>query len=207
LETGSNITVNEHNDDGRSNFRPERLCESRAGTLISARREQTEDEEMTTDAKQLLNMPVVATETGSEMGSVDQVLFQPGAHQLYGLVVKSREKSDPLRLVRAQNVKSYGDQAVTVTSEEDAVAFESDKTALEIAPASGHLGGRKVLTEQGNEVGKVETVIINGDGSVKAYRTAGGLLGLASGTEFTPAHVVSVGDDAIIVRDDSVRTT
>ncbi len=159
---------------------------------------------MTTNAKALLNMPIITTSTGKEVGTVEQVLFDPGQHHLYGIVVKRAEKSDPALIVLAAKVKSYGGQAITIENEGDAGVFDSDDKAREIAPSIGHLGGTKVLTEDGNEVGKIDTVMINDDGSIANYRTAGGLLGLGSGKDFSPDQIVSAGVDAIIVRNAAV---
>jgi uncharacterized protein YrrD len=154
---------------------------------------------MTKNAKDLLNLPVITTGTAREMGTVDQVLFEPGQHQLYGVVVKRQNKSDPDLVVHATDIKSYGDQAVTIESEDNTVLFDADQKARELAPASGHLGNTRVLTEDGSEVGKIDTVLINEDGSIAAYRTFGGLLGLSPGKEFPPDQVVSASEDAIIV--------
>ncbi|MGE0059463.1 MAG: PRC-barrel domain-containing protein [Dehalococcoidia bacterium] len=159
---------------------------------------------MARSAKQLLNMPIVAIATGKEIGTVQQLIFEPGQHQLYGLVVKRPDKSDPTLVVRAMNVKSYGDQAITIDSQQDATVFDSDERARAIASSPGHLRGVTVLSEDGNEVGKVDTVIINDAGAIEKYETSGGLLGLGSGKGFAPSQIVSAGEDAIIVRNEAL---
>jgi uncharacterized protein YrrD len=154
---------------------------------------------MTKDARDLLNKAVLTISTGMQIGTVDQLLFEPGQHMLYGIVVKPRDKGEPQLVVRSGSVRSYGDQAITVQSEADATAFDADRKARELAGDGGHLGGLRVVTEDGNELGTVDTVEINDDGSIAAYRTGGGMLGLKSGKEIRPEQIVSAGPDAIIV--------
>ena len=154
---------------------------------------------MTKDVKELLNMPVLTISTGKEMGTVEQFLFEPGAHRLYGIIVKSSTKDEPDTVVLSAKIKSFGDKAVTIVSEQDATVFAADIRAQELARESTALNGIKVLTADGNEVGTIDTILINDDGTVAAYHTSSGLLGRGAGKDIAPDMVISAGKDAIIV--------
>ena len=50
---------------------------------------------MTRDGRDLLNKPVLTISGGSQIGTVDQLLFGPGQHQLYGIVPDAMIVSSP----------------------------------------------------------------------------------------------------------------
>ena len=148
--------------------------------------------------KDILGKPVVATSSGREVGSVDHLLFEPGRHHLYGMVIKPRDKKDPERLLHSNDVKAIGSEAVTVEREEQVGLYDADDRARDYMQFGLH--GLRVLTEDGNELGKVDTLLLNDDGSIEAYQTSGGLLGLTSGKQIKVSDVVSAGEDAIVVQ-------
>lgn len=154
---------------------------------------------MTREPKDILDMPVLATSTGRDLGTVKQLLFLPGEHLLYGFVIKPRTKGDPDRILLRENIKSIGEAAVTIEKEEAAGLFDADSQARELLTAGGQLHGTKILTEEGNEVGKVDTLLLDESGSIAAYKISSGVLGLGSGHEIKVSSVVTAGPDAIIV--------
>ena len=150
------------------------------------------------EAKDLVNMPIVSVATGRQIGQVKELLFEPGGHALYGLVLKQPDDERVL-LVRRENVRSFGNDAITIEDEAGAEVFDANDRAREIGLLGGsHLGGMKVMDQDGNEIGEVDKVMLNDDGTINCYRAYSGLLGL-SHQDFRPDEIVSAGRDAIIV--------
>jgi sporulation protein YlmC with PRC-barrel domain len=62
---------------------------------------------MTTwEFKDLMDLPVVSNAAAREIGRVREVLFNPAAHALFGLVVSPAEKDGPLLLIPQRGIRS-----------------------------------------------------------------------------------------------------
>ena len=149
------------------------------------------------EAKDLLKKPVIANETGQQLGEVDQLLFEPGQHTLYGVVIKARDGGPSLLLQRAQ-IRSFGKDAITVESISATERFDTNATAQHLANTGGHLGGLEVMTQDGEKLGKVDNVILNDDGTVSSYQISSGLLGMGK-RDIPISEVVTAGADALII--------
>jgi sporulation protein YlmC with PRC-barrel domain len=112
---------------------------------------------MTTyEFKDLLDLPVVSNAAAREVGRVKEVLFNPGANALYGLVVSPDEKDGPLLLIPLRGIRSIGKDAITIESMNVAEPFEENVQAQEISAAGGYRGGMNVMTESGESVGRID---------------------------------------------------
>jgi uncharacterized protein YrrD len=160
---------------------------------------------MVREARDLLDMPVIATDTGRRLGEVDKLLFEPGAHAMLGLVVKPTDK-EPLLLLPRDKVRSIGKDAVTTVDEASLQVLDSDQHARRLAEGPGHLSGLRILTEDGDDLGKVDNVLLNDDLSVASYQVSTGLLGMSK-REFRVSDVVSAGPDAIVISAEARRRT
>jgi uncharacterized protein YrrD len=156
------------------------------------------------EAKDLLKKPVIATTSGQQLGEVDQLLFEPGQHALYGMVIKARDGGPSLLLQREQ-IRSIGKDAITVEREESTERFDANSTAQHLANTGGHLGGLEVMTEDGEKLGKVDNVMLNEDGTVASYQISSGPLGLGGKRDILPSEVVTAGADAIIIPGEAKR--
>ena len=67
---------------------------------------------MTHQATQLLDSPVIATESGKQLGLIDELIFEPGQYGLFGFVLKANSDNRKMLLPRAK-VKAVGKDAVT----------------------------------------------------------------------------------------------
>jgi len=150
------------------------------------------------DSKDIMNLPVVVLDGGLEVGKVRDLLFEPGKHQLYGLVIDGKGDR-PRMLLRRERISSIGEDAVTITNLSEVGLLESDQTAQSLQKTGGHLAGMSVLTEGGDLVGKIDKVTLRDDGTVASYHTSSGLLGLGGHTDIRPEQVVTAGTDAIII--------
>jgi len=152
------------------------------------------------DAKELISMPVVATTEGRRIGRVKDVLFDPSAHALLGLMVGA-DDVDATMFLERQRIKGIGQDAVTVEGESALEPYAPAGRTREVVESGIHLRGANVLTEGGDSIGKLDRVLVNEDGTVASYRVSKGLLGFIYRKEIPPSEIVKIGEDAVIVAD------
>jgi len=153
----------------------------------------------TMELNDLIGVPVVSNAAAKKIGRVKEVLFNPRANALFGLVVSSEEKDSPVLLIPLRGIRSIGKDAITVESMNVAEHFEENTQAQEISAAGGYHSGMKVMTESGESVGKIDKVTIKEDGTVAFYHSSSGLFG--SKHEIEPSEVKSGSEDMIIISD------
>jgi uncharacterized protein YrrD len=168
-----------------------------------------ETKPMTTwECKDLTDLPVVSNESATEIGRVKEVLFNPGANALFGLIVAPAEKDGALLLIPLRGIRSIGKDAITIEGLHVAERLEENVQAQEISAADGYREGMNVMTESGQSVGKVDRVRVNEDGSVASYHSSTGFLGNKHDIE--TSEVKSGSKDLIIIydsaRDGPIRT-
>ena len=149
--------------------------------------------------KDLVDVPVVSNAAAREIGRVKEVLFNPAANALFGLVVSPAEKEGPLLLIPLRGIRSIGKDAITVESLNVAEHFEDNVQAQEISAADGYRSGMEVMTQSGESIGKVDKVTINEDGTVAAYHSTTGFFGTKHDIE--PSEVVSGSKEKLIISD------
>lgn len=155
---------------------------------------------MTTwELKDLLNLPVVSNAAAREVGHVSEVLFNPSANALFGLVVTPNEKDGPPLLIPLRGIRSIGKDAISIESLNVAERFEENVLAQEISAAGGYRDGMNVMTESGESVGKVDKVTIKEDGTVSSYHSTSGFFGSKHAIE--PSEVKSGSKDMLIISD------
>jgi uncharacterized protein YrrD len=101
--------------------------------------------------------------------------------------------------VNRQSIRAIGTDAVAVESGDALGGMESQAKAREVIESGIHLRGAKVISEEGNEIGKVDKVFVDETGMISGYRTSTGLLGFGQKDEITPDQVTTIGQDAIVV--------
>jgi uncharacterized protein YrrD len=159
-----------------------------------------ETESMTTyEFNDLNNLPVVSNAAAREIGRVKEVLFNPAANALFGLVVSPAEKDGPPLLIPLRGIRSIGKDAITIESLNVAERFEDNVQAQEISAAGGYHSGMDVMTQSGESVGKVDKVMLNEDGTVASYHSTTGIFGTKHDIE--PSEVVAGSKEKLIISD------
>jgi uncharacterized protein YrrD len=153
----------------------------------------------TWEFKDLLDLPVVSNAAAREIGRVEEVLFNPSANALFGVVVAPAEKDGPKLLIPLRGIRSIGKDAITIESLNVAEPFADNVQAQEISAAGGYRSGMSVMTQSGETVGKVDKVTLKEDGTVASYHSTTGFFG--SKHDIEPSEVKSGSKDMIIISD------
>ncbi|HLG10398.1 MAG TPA: PRC-barrel domain-containing protein [Dehalococcoidia bacterium] len=155
---------------------------------------------MTTwELKDLQDLPIVSNAEAREIGRVEEVLFNPGANALFGLIVMPAEKDSPKLFIPLSGIRSIGSDAITVESLIVAEPLADNAQAQAIAEADGNRSGMSVMTESGELVGKIDKVTIQEDGTVVSYHSTTGLFGTKHDIE--PSEVRSGSENMLIISD------
>jgi uncharacterized protein YrrD len=158
------------------------------------------------DATELVSMPIIATAEGREVGRIRDVLFDPEAKSLLGLLVNSTAGStDVPMFLQRRDISSVGKDAVTVRDAAVLQPYAMHQEAQRVVDSGIHLRGSNVLTEGGESLGKVDKVMIDEDGSIAGYTTSSGILGFGDHREIRGDQVRRIGADALIVSDDAAE--
>lgn len=147
----------------------------------------------------LVNVPVVSNEAATEIGRVHEVLFNPLAHALLGLVVKPAQEHTPLLFVPLSGIRAIGKDAITIESVTVAELFLENAEAQTVSAADGYRSGMDVMTQSGESVGKVDRINVTEDGTVESYHSSSGFLG--SKHDIEPSEIQSASKDMIIIVD------
>lgn len=153
----------------------------------------------TRSANDLMFFPVISTREGREVGRVKDVVFDPGKHELLGMMVSMASEAEPTMFLPRAAIHSIGDHAVTVDSEEKLTNASSSDRVREVLNSGIHLKGSRVLTEDGDAIGKVDKILVDDEGRVAAYEVSHGLLSFIGRKRIPPDGVISIGQDAVIV--------
>ena len=154
----------------------------------------------TRSANELMSFPVISTREGREVGRVKDVVFDPGKHELLGMMVSTgASDADPTMFLPRTAIHSIGDHAVTVESEEKLTNASSYARVREVLDSGIHLKGSPVLTEGGDAIGKVDRILVDDEGRVAAYEVSHGLFSFINRRRIPPDGVISIGQDAVIV--------
>jgi len=151
--------------------------------------------------KDLKGLPVVSTSAAQEIGRVEEVLFDPSANALFGIVVALPDNDASPLLVPLSGIRAIGRDAITVENVSVAESFMDNVQAQEISAADGYRSGMIVMTESGEVVGKIDGVTLNENGTVASYHSSGGLFG--SKHDIEPSQVKSGSKDMLIISDDA----
>lgn len=153
--------------------------------------------------KRLPGLPVLAIETGEQLGRIRRVIFEPAGKRVFAFLVRARSR--PRKMVLPmEKVHALGGHAVTVRS---ASALEQLKDSTEAAAllrdGRAELPGLPAVTESGEFLGAVRDVEVAQDGAISSvYIVRGFWQSLAGGELALPGEsLVALGKDALVVGD------
>lgn len=130
---------------------------------------------------------------------MDEVLLNPRANALFGVVMAPEVKDGPRLLVPLAGIRSIGKDAITVESDAATESFDANVRAVEISKAGGFRSSMNVMTESGESIGTVDKVTIKEDGTVASYHSTTGFFG--SKHDIEPSEVKAGSEDILIISD------
>lgn len=158
-------------------------------------------------ASTLKGRAVVTLANATKVGSVDDILFDPGYQHVIGFVLKgvSVPGSSSNAAIPRGRVAAIGPDAITVASAEEMGSLDRFPE-LRDAQSLGQARGTKVVTEGGELLGTLDGFEIDDDArEVRTCTLAAPLLGklLHHQNTFTPEHICQVGQGDLMVVDNT----
>lgn len=155
------------------------------------------------NVKTLVGMQVLAVDAGKQLGTVERVLFSPEKRRIEGFVVTPdvglMDEPQAQRLIAVDRIKGVGHDAIMVESE-DLLETIADGQLPPGLVAFDEIEKEKVMTEGGEEVGDISSIDFDDKSFQIDFIEVG--RGFLSGSSMIGVeHIVSVGEDAIIVKD------
>lgn len=152
--------------------------------------------------REIIGLPVIGLPSGKEIGVVEDLVWSHQELKITHLIVAGKGVFNRRRHIAFGEVKSIGDDAVTV---EEGV-FKESPSSMEGKKVS-QIAGDLVLTQEGQNLGTMEDLLFDSAaGKLLGYEVSTGLVGdLLSGRMIMPPEkVLTWGEEAIIAGYDSL---
>jgi uncharacterized protein YrrD len=151
--------------------------------------------------RELIGIPVFSLDQGKEIGEVKNLVFDPVQRKVTDLILKEGGLFRSPEIIPFEAIEHIGpDAAVLKRSLGESIApSEIDKKELK---ESFNLTGRKVLSEEGHDLGTIYDIDINErTGEVYGFELTQGLFrDSSSGKKYIEYdHIQTIGEDAVIV--------
>jgi uncharacterized protein YrrD len=159
---------------------------------------------MNIKGKDLLGKKIIAIATGTEIGNVEDIIYDPLKNQIRGILVDKGGWFSEAQIILMTEVKSIGPDALMVENE-TAIKKASDiqGRVSNIAEEGHYLTKTRIITEEGKELGTVSDLIFDSEtGDVAEFEISEGVLkNMQSGKKYVQIHdIVTIGEEATIVR-------
>jgi uncharacterized protein YrrD len=152
----------------------------------------------------LVGKSIVSADTGERIGTVSDVLLDPQALRVLGLVVAGGVLRSE-QVLPYTDVQTLGTDVVLARSGSGVVdRKEWHQQAIETIRTST-LQHMHVLTTSGRALGKIRDVVLDDAGGVEAFEIAGSRLAglLPTRSTLPQADGVTIGADAVLVSDET----
>lgn len=161
---------------------------------------------MTVKAKTVIGLPVYTIKEGTKIdNTVQDVVFDPHTNKVEGLVLDEGGWFSDTKIILTRDIHSIGSDAVLIENEDKiSTASDVNSKVASIAEGDNYLTADKVITEQGEELGRISDLIFDAEsGMVEAFEVnQGALQTVGTGKKiFKTQDIITVGNDAIIVRE------
>jgi uncharacterized protein YrrD len=153
--------------------------------------------------KDILGLKVITLERGKIIEDVNDLVYDSHTNRVHAFVVDKGGWFSDAKIVLFSDVKSIGRDAIIVQNETAIQrASNTQKDLSSIKSDDTHITRTKIITQEGNELGKVEDILFESDtGEVKQLIVSQGLKDLHSGKKvINVSDIITLGEDATIVR-------
>ncbi len=149
------------------------------------------------------NKQVVSIESGQKLSEVKAVLIDYDNGKFIGLALKNKT------VIYAEDVAEFGKDAVMVRAEKELVPLKDNAKFEELIKSKIKIAGNKAVTRSGVELGEVKDFEVDEVEKklAKIFVSIGFIKDLFKGElQITFDKIISIGRDAIIVKDAAVPT-
>lgn len=159
----------------------------------------------TIKATEIIGLPVITLDTGEEVEYVSDVLYDLKSHSVAALLVGSGGWFSEAKVINITDIHTIGTDAVMIPSAsviKTAGDFKENNLA-QVAKDREYLRKTRMVTEQGEEIGKVTDVFFSiPSGTVSYFEVSEGLLedAMEGRKTVNVADIITIGQDATIVR-------
>ncbi|HOX41191.1 MAG TPA: PRC-barrel domain-containing protein [bacterium] len=159
-------------------------------------------------ASDLKGKPVIAHDEGKIVEDIDDIIYNPLSGKILGFLVRHEGLIAKARVIPMRKIKAIGPDAVTIENVSDVIFVEEDDAIKDLLSNRIDIKGRKIMTEGGENLGKVVDIIFDEkSGKIDKYEVSGGLFADAyTGRSYLPPmHIITVGRDVVFVPDSVVQ--
>jgi uncharacterized protein YrrD len=153
----------------------------------------------TVPVSELKGRAVLSVSGGEKLGQVADVLVDRENLRVAGVVISKGTLLDKeRRFLPAEAVSTWGRDAILV---KDADVFRSEANLPERekwVSALDKIKGLAMVSTTGDRIGRVDDLVIDGEGRITAYRVSEGTFG-GNAREIEARETKSIGPDAVIV--------
>jgi uncharacterized protein YrrD len=134
------------------------------------------------------------------LGRLADVLLDTERHRIAALVLTKAQRPEVWTVIPARAVHDFNADDLTIDSLNSVGLAFDDESLLELAAGARGLGGRPVLSRDGQRLGKVSRVIVDELGHVREYHVRRGLFGLFGRTQrIIAGDLGAVGEDFAVL--------
>jgi sporulation protein YlmC with PRC-barrel domain len=143
---------------------------------------------------------VMVLDRGICLGRPADVLVDTERHRIAALVLTKARRPEVWTVIPARAVHDFTADDLTIDSLNSIGLAFDDESLLQLAAGAKGLSGRPVLTRDGQRLGKVARVIVDGLGHVREYHVRRGILGLLGRTQrISASDLGAVGEDFAVL--------
>lgn len=157
--------------------------------------------------KKIIGLPVLIVKDGKEIGTVEEFIVDFDNGKLMGLVLSSGILVKD-RIVRVEDVSEFGKDAIMIPHDQVIKSLKVVGILKDLLNKKIKIIGNKVITQSGEELGNVKDYEVDmaSNKLVKLIVSSGILKDLFKGELIITANnIISIGQDAIVVRDNMVK--
>jgi len=151
--------------------------------------------------KSVIGQDIYSISAGLRVESVKDLVLEDGDDGVIALLVSQGGLLGTSRIVPFASVVRFGPSTVLIDDADSVIPAASDPHVADILDRTGSLLGTLVVTEEGEDLGRIGDVYFDEtSGRITGFEVSGGLLGdVMRGTSYLPfEHIRVIGRDAVI---------
>lgn len=151
----------------------------------------------------MIGLPVIDVENGFRAGFVEDLIVNASKKVVEAVILKGGTFGKR-KIIDLKNIHSFGLAAVMIEKASDIKEVHDSHELITRHGKEGPLVGKKIITVEGEQLGKVEDFSFNGaTGNILFLSVSGGIIDrILHGTSVLwPDLIQSIGPDAAIVKE------